>query len=275
MKTFIRKSLTPSVPDSSLPEEMIADAKEMYTKMGKYAIEESMLLVRVPIDSVENQLILDYEVKYQEYFQNKQRVYHLEKEFTRRECDEAEYLILWVGNLTYPADDEIIEFCCVKRCYNHDFKYSVPYRIEGKSLGKKHLGNMTDGGFVVSIAMKNELEKHNLTNLVFIPALKGRGDEIVGYRLETKHLLPPLEYFNQSKVLIRCETTGIPVYTNKIEELLEIKRSVAQGMDDFNATNELITSTGWRYHIISQRMYRIMKQFTIRNFECEPIKIVE
>jgi hypothetical protein len=161
MKTFIRKSLTPSVPDSSLPEEMIADAKEIYTKMGKYAIEESMLLVRVPIDSVENQLILDYEAKYLEYFQNKQRVYHLEKEFTQRECDEAEYLILWVGNLTYPADDEIIEFCCVKRCYNHDFKYSVPYRIEGKSLGKKHLGNMTDGGFVVSIAMRDELEKHN------------------------------------------------------------------------------------------------------------------
>ncbi|KAF0226515.1 MAG: hypothetical protein FD133_872 [Erysipelotrichaceae bacterium] len=274
MRTFIRRVIEPPGPRKLLPEKVLADAKEIYAKMGKYAVEESMLLVRVPIDSAEYQMILDYEAKYQEYFPKKKRHYILEKEFTLQELNEAEYLILFVGNLTYPVYDGRFEFCCDKKCYSHSFRYRVPYRIESKSLGNKHLGNMTDDGYVVSIALKNELEKHNLTNLVFIPALKGRGDEIVGYRLETKHLLPPLEYFDQSKILMRCQTTGIPVYTNEIEDLLEIKRSVALAMDDFNATYELMTSTGIRFYIISQRMYRIIKQFTIRSFECEPIKII-
>ncbi|NTW95491.1 MAG: hypothetical protein HGB31_02595 [Erysipelotrichaceae bacterium] len=274
MRTFVRTVTQPPGPRDLFPEQVLADAKEIYAKMGKYAIEESMLLVRVPLDSAEYQMLLKYEAKYQEYYHDKKRIYQLENEYTQQECDEAEYLILFVGNLTYPVYDGRFEFCCDKKCYSHSFKYIVPYRIESKSLGNKHLGNMTDDGYVVSLALKNELEKHNLTNLVFIPALKGKGDEIIGYRLETKHLLSPLEYFDQSKILIKCQTTGIPVYTNKMKGSLEIKRSIAQGMVDFNATNELITSTGRRYYIISQRMYRIMKQFTIRSFECEPIKII-
>jgi hypothetical protein len=275
MKTFIRKSLTPPGPISSLPDNMIDDAKALYAKIGKYAVLESHFLVRVPIDSVEYQMILEYESRYPEYFENKHYFHLIEKEFTELECNDAQFLILRVGNLTYPVEDGNLEFCCTKRCYMHGYKYSVPYRIEERSFGKKHLGNMTDGGFVVSLELKTELEKHNLSNLQFIPTYMEKQDKIVGYRLETKHLLPNLMYFDPTMVWKKCQTSGIPVYTSEIKKQLEITQSVVHTMNDFNATQELITEMGIRYYIISQNMYRILKQFTIRSFKCEPIKIID
>jgi len=275
MRTYIKIFLGPSGPKNLWPDQLSADAKALFAKLGKYAIDESMLLVRVPLDSKEYQMILEFEFHYPEFIDGKSRFSLVDSEFTEEERENAEYLILWVGNLTYEAGYNPVRRCCEERCFVYGYELDKPYRIEEKSLGKKHLGNMTGGGYVVSLEMKNELEKHNLTNLQFIPALKEHRDEVVGYYLEAPKLLPKLDYFDETKILITCKTTGEHVYTNEIIGQIEISRQIAYQMDDFNATSELITQSGTRYYIISQKMYRIMKQFTIRSFKCEPIKIVD
>ena len=275
MRTYIKKFLGANGPRNLWPDQLTADAKALFAKLGKYAIDESMLLVRVPMDSQEYQMILEYESHYPTFFDGKSGYSQVDNVFTEKECDEAEYLILWVGNLTYEAGYNPVRYCCEERCFVYGYELDKPYRIEEKSLGKKHLGNMTGGGYVVSIEMKNELEKHDLTNLQFIPALKEHRDEVVGFYLEAPKLLPKLDYFDESKILITCKTTGEHVYTNEIIGQIEISRQIADQMDDFNATSELKTQSGTRYYIISQKMYRIMKQFTIRNFRCEPIKIID
>jgi hypothetical protein len=273
MRTFIIRRLCPASPNVELPHQLVVDAHDLYKSLGKYGLNSETTRIRIPLDDPLYQMVLVHEQKYQKYFDN--YLYQIENEFTESERDNAEYLVLWVGNLVYEAWSNMVNFCCEKHCYALGYQVHEQYRLEEKSLGNKHLGNVVSAGYVVSCSLKKELEKHNLTNLRFIPCYKEKRNEIVGYRLNEEKLLPPLEYFDDSKILLKCETSGVPVYTSEIRGQIEIKRDVANEMSDFNATHEMITQNGLRLYLISQRMYQLLIPHVKRNFKCEPIKITD
>ncbi len=266
MITYLRYSIS---VNKNTPVEVIIAARVLYEKCKQYSINETMEFVRMPIDSPEYPLVMDFIEKYREYAY---RNVFYEHKFTKKEVDDAEYYRLGTKSIvcvTTTTEHDL--YCCDKKSFY--WTIANNFKIGRKEMGNKLISFTSAYRFIVTPEVKERIEESDLQNFEFFPVLSKTQGEILAWQVEAKELLPSLKEINELRVDKKCPYCGKQYYRGLqiYAHPLYIPLSMKDSLKDINATQETFSGLQARYYIISKRVYNLLKLLGVKNLSCHPI----
>jgi len=275
MKTFLRYDIsvqTKQYPFKA-PREIEELSQELFLKCSKYSIVDQTMLLLVPIDVPEYNLIMKFKSDYPEYT-SKLVIY--EHKYSKKEIEEAEFLLLKSKSMVILQNNKVrFEKCCEKGKFSG--KQINSFIINKNQFQNKVISGTNVYRYLVSIEAKEKLEETEISNIIFIPVYSVNNSELVAYQIEVQSLLQSLEPYNNWGIYKKCENCGKILSNTKhnFPQPFMIPKDYMKELKDFNATSEVFTELASRYYIISKKMYKTLQILNAKKLICEPIKFID
>ena len=213
---------------------------------------------------------------------NNVRLIHdrFEMEYTKAELENAKYLNIRLDSYcsSFPKEyGTIYSYDCKCKCCGSGKEQVSELIIDKTKMGKKDISKTYDHDVIVSQKLHDIFLENNITGASFREVRhrsKKMKDEPVLYQLLATSNLPPMNnksVFYKEKFCECCQKSGLflqtlPHYTE--EALKEAK--------DINYTYEYFGG-GWAgspYIIVSQKVYRLIRDNKIKNIVFDIVEIV-
>lgn len=275
MQTYLRNSLfvrSKEFPYKA-PEYVQKAAGELRNECRKYEMKCGDMFL-LPIDSEEYQKVLAFAEEYKEYWGGQMFYEH---RFTKRELDEAEYLLLKCSAAPIEPiikEQEAYSRCCCKS--NMRGEQLKCYTLRKGAMKNKILAHTYDYRWIFSVEAKEAMECAGFTNIKFLPVYNTSRKELLAYQLKEDNLLPELAEINGWKIYEKCPNCNRTDWDGiqTVPHPFYMPKEWKEQLQDFNFTAERF-AVGSRYCIISRRVYQLLLQLGAKKMSCEPIVFLQ
>ncbi len=196
--------------------------------------------------------------------------YRPERRYTRKELLQAELLYLSVtGVVGERKNDPYDRSQMCPRCWLPRVQVA-DLVIDKRQMGKKDIAATYTYEVVITERLASLFHEAGLTGYELRPVhhYTSRPErEPVLYQLIPTHILPPMAVPpTRVSPCSRCGRPLLKLFAEIFYKRTDLKRA---GFQDFNLTQE-----GWRL-IITQRVYRLLREHKVRKFRVEVVRILE
>lgn len=201
------------------------------------------------------------------------------QEYTAAERRQAELLILGGGKVVISVEGtlrwEDVSICPFCECQTADWQFA-PLEIVEQPQGAV-LASVDHWPLVVSAELAAALRQAQVTGLALEPV--GPDRPVQWYGVRVTHLLPPVaipptRLPRDQALTPQCAADHLWKGSDSSQWVYRRQGLTAA---DFNRTYEYVGDirTAIRYEVISQRVYRLLREVGVKRLDCEPIRIVD
>ena len=206
-------------------------------------------------------------------------LFTVHRQYTAAERRQAELLILGGGRIVSSVEDTLhrqyVSICPFCECRTADWQFE-PLQIVEQPQGAM-FALVDHWPLVVSAELAQALREAEVTGLELVPV--GLDRPAQWYGMQVTHRLPPVaspptRLYRDQRLTPRCAANHL-WKSSTISQLAYRRQDLAAA--DFNLTYEYYGHIGSAVTniVISQRVYRLLREVGVKRLSCEPIRIVD